>query len=225
MTLLSPSLARLEMPITEALRLMERLGCQSVHIDLCHGLTLPSFFEAKEVCEAGIDKIDMMITTHVFQLIDTAPLVVNFLRPKDLAVLHLFPNTSANLVKDFMNVNESVGCRLGVAIDVNTDIESIVPFIKRLETVFVMAIPAGGCGLKPDPHLLQRVQRTRTLLSEQNPRCRLGIDGGVNGKTFTSLVRMADELVVGSLLLHADDMVSQWSSLQKTAKGDCVNGT
>mgnify|MGYP001572689856 CR=1 FL=1 len=67
MTLLSPSLAMLEAPLADALQLMDDLGCESVHIDACHNLTLPNFFELEGVRTAQIRKYRAMATVHVFQ--------------------------------------------------------------------------------------------------------------------------------------------------------------
>ena len=219
MTLLSPSLARLEAPLVETLQLMDDLGCESVHIDACHNLTLPNFFELEEVRTAQIGNYRAAATVHIFQPISNTPPILDFLRPIDLAVLHVFGRTAVSAVHSFLETNRVVGCRLGLAVDVKANTESIAPFLAELDTVFIMAIQVGGYGLEPDTHLLKRVEQTRTLLTNHNPRCRIGIDGGVNGRTFSGMVRLADELVIGSLLLHADDLVAQWMSLHEIAKG------
>ncbi len=219
MTLLSPSLVRLEVPIVNALNLVNDLGCESVHIDACHNLTLPNFFELKEVRAAQIGNSRMAATVHIFQSISGTLPILDFLRSKDLAVLHVFPRTTASAIEEFLGTNRVVGCRLGLAVDVRTNAESIVPFLAELDTAFVMAIRAGGYGLEPDTQLLERVERIRALLTNHNPRCRLGIDGGVNSRTFLSMVRLADELVIGSMLFHADDLVAQWINLQEIARG------
>lgn len=219
MALLSPSLARMEAPVANAFQLMDDLGCESVHIDACYNLTLPNFFKLEEVRAAQIRKYRASATVHVFQPISDTPPILDFLRPTDLAILHIFPRTAPSAIDAFLKTNRMVSCRLGLAVDIKANTESITPFFAELDTVFIMAIQVGGYGLEPDTQLLERVERTRTLLTNYNPRCRLGIDGGVNGRTFPRMVRLADELVIGSLLLHADNLVSQWMSLQEIAKG------
>ena len=219
MTLLSPSLAMLEAPLADALQLMDDLGCESVHIDACHNLTLPNFFELEGVRTAQIRKYRAMATVHVFQPINDRPPILDFLRPTDLAILHVSPRTTQSAIDAFLKTKRMVGCRLGLAVDIKVNTEFITPFLAETDTVFIMAIQVGGYGLEPDLQLLERVEQTRTLLTNYNPRCRIGIDGGVNGRTFPRMVHMADELVIGSLLLHADDLVSQWMNLQEIAKG------
>lgn len=220
MALLSPSLVRLEAPLVDSLQLMENLGCESVHIDVCHDLSLPNFFDLGEVRVARIENYSAATTLHVFRMISGASPNLGFLRPnKDLAILHVFPRTTPSTIEEFLRTNRTVGCRVGLAIDVQAETESIAPYLTDLDTVFVMAISAAAYGLEPDTQLLHRVEQTRTLIEAHNPHCRLGIDGGVNGRTFPRMVWLADELVVGSLLLHSNDLVSQWVDLQSIAKG------
>jgi pentose-5-phosphate-3-epimerase len=218
MTLLSPSLTRIEIPLVNALQLANDLGCKSVHIDTCHNLKFSNFFELQEVQMAKIKNCQVAVTVHVFQLENNTPPILNFLRPIDLAVLHVFQKTTVSTIDAFLKANLAVGCRLGLAIDVKANIESITPFLVALDTIFVMAIQAGRHNLKPDIQLLERINRIRTLITSYNPQCRIGIDGGVNSKTFSDMVRLADELVIESILFHADDLFAQWINLQKIAK-------
>lgn len=219
MVVLSPSLVRLEIPVAKSFQLMDNLGCKSVHIDVCHNLMLPNFFELKDVRTAQINNYRAAATIHIFQPIGGTSPILDFLRPKDLAILHLFPQTTQLAIKDFLTLNRTVGCRLGLAVDVMTETKSTIPFLKELDTVFIMAIPVGGYGLDPDNQLLERVEQMRTLFTNYNPKCRLGIDGGVNGRTFANMVKLADELVIGSILLHTGDLASQWVNLQEISKG------
>ncbi len=220
MTLLSPSLERLGAPLADALQLMENLGCESVHIDACHNMVLPNFFDLEEVRTVQIENYQVAATLHIFQPINGAPPVLGFLRPKNLVVLHVFPQTTQSTIKVFLRTNCVFGFRMGLTVDVRADTESIIPFLAELDTVFVMAIPVATYGLEPDTQLLLRIEKMRTLINTYNPHCRFGIDGGVNSRTFSHMVRLADELVVGGLLFHADNLISQWIELQSIAKGE-----
>lgn len=219
MALLSPSLVRLEAPLVDSLQQMEDLGCESVHIDVCSNLTIPNFFKIEELGRVQIRDYHASATVHVFQPFNDNPPDLSFLRPQDLAMLHVFPQTGQPSIEAFLGASCMGGYRPGLAVDINTPVATMVPYLKRLDAIFLMAIQAGGRCLEPEMQLLQRIERIRALLREHNPVCRLGIDGGVNDKTFSRMVRLADELVVGSLLLYAEDIPAQWSKLQEIAKG------
>ncbi len=220
MALLSPSLARLEAPLAFSLQQVESLGCESVHIDVCSNLTIPNFFKVEEIGSVQIRDHNTSATVHLFQPFNDNPPNLTFLRPQDLVILHVFPKTGRPAIEAFLGAARIGGYRPGLAVDVNTQITTMAPYLTRLDTLFVMAIQAGGYCLEPDTQLLDRIRQTRVLLTEYNPVCRLGIDGGVNDKTFSRMARLTDELVIGSLLLHAEDVPTQWLKLQTIAKGD-----
>lgn len=219
MALLSPSLARLEAPLADSLRQMEDLGCSSVHVDVCSNLTIPNFFTVEELGNVRRRDYHASATVHLFQPFNDNPPNLTFLRPQDLVILHVFPKTGRPAIEAFLGAAHIGGYRPGLAVDINTQVTTVIPYLKRLDTIFVMAIQTGGYCLEPDMQLLDRIEQARALLSEHNPACRLGIDGGVNDKTFSRMARLADELVIGSLLLHAEDVPSQWLRLQAIAKG------
>ncbi|MFA5031014.1 MAG: hypothetical protein WC495_05510 [Patescibacteria group bacterium] len=219
MTLLSPSLVRLEVPLTDSLEQMEGLGCESVHIDVCANLTIPKFFKVEELRNVHIQKYFASATVHVFQPFNDNPPDLTFLRNKDLAMLHVFPQTTRLTIEAFIRTSCVGGYRSGLAVDINTKIAEVLPYLSSLDTIFIVAIRAGGCCLEPDARLLQRIKQVRLYLSENNLVCRVGIDGGINANTFCYLAQVADELVVGSLLLNAKDIPSQWSKLCAMVKG------
>ncbi|MBI5117173.1 hypothetical protein HZA56_11920 [Candidatus Poribacteria bacterium] len=219
MALLSPSLARLEAPLADSLQQMEDLGCESVHIDVCSNLTIPNFFKVEELGNVRMRDCRASATVHLFQPFNDNPPNLSFLRPQDLVMLHAFPKTGRPAIEAFLGAARIGGYRPGLAVDINTQVTATVPYLKRLDTIFVMAIQAGGYCLEPDTQLIDRIKQARALFKEHNSACRLGIDGGVNDKTFSRLARLADELVIGSLLFHAKDVPAQWLKLQAIAKG------
>lgn len=219
MALLSPSLARLEVPLADSLQQMEDLGCESVHIDVCSNLTIPNFFKVEELGRVQIRDCHASATVHLFQPFNDNPPNLTFLRSQDLVMLHVFPKTGRSAIEAFLGAARIGGYRPGLAVDINMQVTAMVPYLTRLDTIFVMAIQAGGYCLEPDTQLLDRIEQALVLLKEHSPACRLGIDGGVNDKTFSRMARLADELVIGSLLLHAEDVPGQWLKLQAIAKG------
>lgn len=92
-------------------------------------------------------------------------------------------------------------------------------YLPLLDTIFVMGIPVATHGLQPDQSILTRLVSIKRLIAKCNQHCRLGLDGGVNATTFPRLIKIVDELVVGSLLLHTNDIVAQWATLTSMAKG------
>jgi len=93
-------------------------------------------------------------------------------------------------------------------------------YLPILDTIFVMGIPVATYGLQPDQSTLNRITSVDLMIDKCNPQCRLGLDGGINATTFPQLVNLVDELVLGSLLFHTNDIIAQWMTLNLYAKGE-----
>lgn len=212
--LLSPCVTRLTSSISSSIQVLNHLGCESLHVDVCDGpLLFQGFIDLDTVDPDWFRWCRARITFHFFLASIPQNLRLDFVRVTDLAILHVFPSTHDTGIKGFVDAVHSIGSRVGVAVDVDVEPERIKPFIPYLDTVFLMGIPAGTHSQPLHPKTTQRLITLRNLLESCDSKCRLGIDGGVNENTFRLLAKEVDELVVGGLLFNADDMRTQWKLL------------
>jgi len=144
---------------------------------------------------------------------------LSFLRKTDLAILHVFPQTAVNDILEFLGGVQSIGCRPGLSLDLKVDLSVVEKHLSVLDTVFVMGIPVATHGLQLNEGVFSRLLGMKEFIAKSNQRCRLGLDGGVNATTFPKLTSLVDELVIGGLLLNADDVVAQWAKLTSMTKG------
>ncbi|HLC94938.1 MAG TPA: hypothetical protein VJH89_00485 [Patescibacteria group bacterium] len=216
MPVLSPSLVRMELPLSECVQPINDLVCESVHIDVAEDFVLPKFFSLQTVRE-NVKKFNAQITLHIFQSPNETVLDFGFLRQNDLALLHIFSDTSDDQIIFFLEKAKNTGCHAGLAIDLSVAPSLIEPYLKDLQTVFVMGIPVATHGLLPDGSTKLRLMEIRQLIRAHESQCRLGLDGGVNEKTFPQFVGLVDELVIGGLLFHSSNVLHQWQTLQKIA--------
>lgn len=219
MSILSPSVVRIELPIHECVRILNDLGCESVHVDVYQGLTLPNFFNFDEIRSGSLRAFFGRVTMHLFRLRSfNYEINLSFMRKNDLAVLHVFPDTNSEEISRFLEAVRLAGCRPGLSLDVGVEPSVVGQFVPILDTIFVMGIPVATYGLEPDESVLVKLINVKELIIKLNQCCRLGLDGGVNSSTFTQLIALVDELVIGSLLFNTDDLVAQWKELNNITK-------
>lgn len=214
MALLSPSIVRLERPLDQCIQIINRLGCKSVHVDVCRDFSLPNFLMLPDIQSGVLRELHACVTLHLFQLFDGKKISFDFLKERDLVVLHVFPHVTQKMIVGFLTEASTVRCKVGLAIDLKTSPKVILANLEKLDTVFVMGIPVATHGLQPDAITMSRLADVASMIRENNARCRLGLDGGVNITTFTKLASYVDELVIGSLLFDAPDIAMQWRLLQ-----------
>jgi len=90
--------------------------------------------------------------------------------------------------------------RIGFALNPETPLEKILPFIEDIDQVLIMTVNPGFYGSPFIPQTLQKVQKLRRL----NPSLNIEVDGSINNKTITQAHEMGANLFVsGSYIMKA----------------------
>jgi ribulose-phosphate 3-epimerase len=117
---------------------------------------------------------------------------------KDLNVeyitIHAEINENISEILDFIKDN-NIKC--GLAIDLDTDINLIKPYLDKIDLVLIMSVKAGYGGQEFEPKVL-------TKLNEISPNVKIELDGGIDNKTI-SLIKNADIVVSGTYILKNID--------------------
>ena len=95
-----------------------------------------------------------------------------------------------------------LGAAPGIALNPDTPLEKIEPFLDQVDLALVMSVNAGFGGQQFNPVALEKLQTLR----QKKPDLLLQVDGGVNSSTIADCVRAgADLLVVGSAIFRKED--------------------
>lgn len=106
------------------------------------------------------------------------------------------------------------GLMVGLAIDLETDISKIDPFLNELDLVLILCVKAGKGGQEFQKSALSKVKYVRS----KNSNILIEVDGGINDKTSAQAVRAGADIVVSGTYIYDNDA---YESIQKL-KG--ING-
>lgn len=201
-----------------------------VQIDLCDGIFVKSMtwpFESPDkeggVAGAELDyhfvnimnereglpfweEMDFELDLMVHDAIDNFDIYMK-LGPRRI-VFHIEAMESIESFKQFlegidMYVRDTV--EIGVAINPDTDLETIYPIINDIDFVQCMAI--AKIGYQGEPFSEKAIENIKTL-KEKYSDLIISVDGGVNLSTGAQLVDAgADRLVAGSAIFNAGDII------------------
>lgn len=91
--------------------------------------------------------------------------------------------------------------QIGLAVNNDTPIENLKPFIEKIDVVLVMAVIPGFQGQKFIPESLDRVKKIKSL----GWKVQIGVDGAVKDDNIKNIVDAGVDFVnVGSYLLKGD---------------------
>jgi len=100
--------------------------------------------------------------------------------------------------------------KVGLAINPQTEVESVAHLFAELDHILIMAYSAGFAGQKLQPKTLKKVAHVRELA----PNVEVGLDGGVSDETLARIARCHFDVVnVNSFLFQSDDVLGRYSKL------------
>lgn len=112
----------------------------------------------------------------------------------------IFHIEAENVEKCLEYIKEK-GLETGLAINNETSIEKLTPYIDKIDVVLVMAIVPGFQGQKFIPESLDKIKKIKSL----GWKVQVGIDGSVKDDNIKNIVETdVDFVIVGSYLLNGD---------------------
>lgn len=104
--------------------------------------------------------------------------------------------------EEMISGSHLLNCEFGIAINPETPIEALDPYILKIDTAQIMGVKPGWAGQAFKDNILDKIQGLR----EKYPGVKIEVDGGVNLETAPKILKAgADILVVGSYIWSASD--------------------
>ena len=120
-------------------------------------------------------------------------------------IMHVESVSNTESIKDMMHAmkNTYKDLQIGLAIDKETPVESVFPFLEAIDTILVMTIKAGHSGQKFIPEMLEKVK----VLRAKKYYLPITVDGGINDETSMQTIEAgASRLVSTSYIFKSKDM-------------------
>lgn len=110
----------------------------------------------------------------------------------------------------------SFGVKNGLAINPNTDVEILRPFLDKIDTILVMSVFPGYGGQAFIEETIERVEAIRKMINESGNKILLAVDGGIKLNEAANLTK-ADMIISGSFITESDNYQEQINKLRKVS--------
>lgn len=187
--------------------------CDVIHVDVMDGKfterpTIP-LVKMKEILRGIKNKFDVhLMVLNLKKYIDEVALFnPNFI------TFHIESTLNVQEIIDYIH---SKGIKAGIAINPDTNIEKIYPYLDSVEMVLVMSVKAGAGG----QHFIDITDRLHELIDyrkKNDLNYLLEVDGGIDDTTI-KLVQDADIIVTGSFITDSENYQSQIYKLKKALR-------
>ena len=189
--------------------LLEAAGAESLHLDVMDGHFVPNLSYGAMVVKRIRELTDRILDAHLM-ISDPGRYLDDFVDAGcDSVTIHIEAVPDPTELLHAIRQQDVVA---GLAINPETPVEAVEPFLSLCDLILVMSVEPGFGGQKFIPSALNKLTRLREL---SNAQATFSIDGGIDLTTVGSAAAAGvDICVVGSAIFDSSDYRASMQQLR-----------
>lgn len=160
------------------------------------------------VCNTELD-VHLMVKNvehYIEEYLAFNPRIISF---------HLEAIQDKNEIESLIKKIKDAGCMVGLAVNPDTSIDLIKPYLDKIHVALVMTVVPGKGGQPLIPSTIGKIEELKKYIDDSGLDTRIEVDGGINDSTSSKVIQSgADILVVGNYLISASSFVDAINKLK-----------
>ncbi len=195
--MLAPSLMCADlMNMTQAVAELEENKVDWFHLDIMDAHFVPNLTFGPDWCKALKKISHTPLDYHL--MMDNPALFINFLdlAPQDYVTIH--SELPEGLVLEAIDMIRAKGGHVGLAVNPDTPVEVLVPYMGKIDLVLLMLVHPGFAGQKMVEGIMEKVAQTKKLLTENgHPEILISTDGNISIERAAYMATLGADIFVG----------------------------
>lgn len=200
---LSPSILAADFKVLgQEMKKTEESGAAYIHFDVMDGMFVPSISFGMPVLASIHDATEQFMDAHLM-VQEPIRYVEAFQKAgADYVTVHL---EACEDVKTTLDKIHACGMKAGLAVNPETDVKELVPYLEDVEMILIMSVHPGFGGQKFIPESLDKIREVRAMLNEKNLEIDIQVDGGIYVENVREVLDAgANVIVAGSAVFRGD---------------------
>lgn len=189
-----------------------KCGADLVHMDVMDGHFVPNISFGPAVIKSMRDKSNLPFDTHLM-ISKPYDYIEKFANAgSDIITFHL--ESQSDVIKTIEKI-KSFGIKAGLAINPETDVTSLLPYLELIDLALVMTVHPGFGGQKFMIDQMKKVDILKEKITNKKLNCLIEIDGGINLETIGTVENYPVDIVVSGTCIFNSPDIAQTIKLLK----------
>lgn len=107
-------------------------------------------------------------------------------------------------VEKYLDLIREYGIKCGLAINPDTDVSVLLPYLSKIDLVIIMGVFPGKGGQEFIEDTIKKILRVKKMIVSKKAKVKISVDGGVNAEVAKRL-DFVDIIVTGNYVTSSDD--------------------
>ena len=215
-TLVAPSILSADFArMGEEVKSLKSIGADIVHVDVMDGMFVPNLTFGFKMISDLRPLSDLCFDVHLM-IAEPKRYVERFVKAgSDIVTIHLEAEKD---IDGTLDIIKNAGAKCGLAINPDTPVEKLEPYVGKLDLILIMSVFPGFGGQKFIEQSYERLTKAAALRDKYAPHALVEVDGGVNTENACAIARSgADILVAGNAVFGAADRAAAVAKIRNRA--------
>ena len=183
--------------------LIDKSDADWFHLDVMDGIFVPNISFGMPVVKAIRKMTSKPLDVHLM-ITEPERYIEKFIEiGSDIISFHI---EATNKLEENISLIKSKNVKVGIAINPDTPIDSLIDIINKIDLVCLMGVFPGFAGQKFIKNTFDRLKELKKLIIDNNSKALIEVDGGVKADNYMKLRSLgADVLVAGSYIFNSED--------------------